>query len=99
MTAWALVRFGLPLFLSSLVAALTRDGRPNGNLPPIPAVPVPDVAADTPVTSRNGTTLPPYNTTYYFEQLIDHNNPSLGTFQQRYWHTWEFYEEGQYYHL
>ncbi|OBZ70209.1 putative serine protease K12H4.7 [Grifola frondosa] len=47
-----------------------------------------------PVTSRNGTTLPPYNTTYYFNQLIDHNNPQLGTFKQRFWHTYEFYEPG-----
>ena len=47
-----------------------------------------------PVTSRNGTVLPPYDTTYYFDQLIDHNNPSLGTFKQRYWHTYEWYERG-----
>jgi len=47
-----------------------------------------------PVYDKNGTEIPPYNTTYYFEQLIDHNNPSLGTFQQRYWHTWEWYESG-----
>jgi pimeloyl-ACP methyl ester carboxylesterase len=47
-----------------------------------------------PVTSRNGTVLPPYNHTYFFDQLIDHNNPSLGTFKQRFWHTWEFYEPG-----
>jgi hypothetical protein len=26
-----------------------------------------------------------------FEQLIDHNNPSLGTFQQRYWWNTEFW--------
>jgi len=38
--------------------------------------------------------LPPYNTTFLFDQLIDHNNPSLGTFKQRFWHTWEFYESG-----
>ncbi|KAI0262958.1 serine carboxypeptidase S28-domain-containing protein [Gloeopeniophorella convolvens] len=38
--------------------------------------------------------LPPLNTTYIFNQLIDHNNPDLGTFQQRYWTTWEFYETG-----
>lgn len=31
---------------------------------------------------------------YYFDQLIDHTNPSLGTFKQRYWHTWEFYKPG-----
>ncbi|CCM01542.1 uncharacterized protein FIBRA_03598 [Fibroporia radiculosa] len=43
---------------------------------------------------RNGTELPPLDTVYYFDQLIDHNNPSLGTFQQRYWQTWEYYEPG-----
>jgi hypothetical protein len=46
------------------------------------------------VTSRNGTILPPYDTVFLFDQLIDHNNPSLGTFKQRFWHTWEFYEQG-----
>lgn len=33
-------------------------------------------------------------TVYYFDQLIDHNDPSLGTFQQRYWMDWEFYAPG-----
>ncbi|KAG6820692.1 hypothetical protein H0H93_013211 [Arthromyces matolae] len=47
-----------------------------------------------PVVTRNGDLLPPYNTVYYFDQLIDHNNKSLGTFKQRYWHTYEFYEPG-----
>ncbi len=47
-----------------------------------------------PVVSRNGTQLPPYDYSYVFQQLIDHNNPSLGTFRQRYWHTYEFYESG-----
>ncbi|KAH9917352.1 serine carboxypeptidase S28-domain-containing protein [Fomitopsis serialis] len=46
------------------------------------------------IVDRNGTELPPLNTTYYFDQLIDHTNPSIGTFKQRYWHTWEFYEAG-----
>jgi len=93
----------LPLFsslavvlaVSSLVPvhAITRDGRAHANVPPAPIVPsVPVVEA--PVTSRNGTTLPPYTTIYYFDQLIDHNNPSRGTFQQRFWHTYEFYEPG-----
>ncbi|KAF8743831.1 hypothetical protein AX14_000237 [Amanita brunnescens Koide BX004] len=49
-----------------------------------------------PIKSRNGTELPPYSTIYYFDQLIDHNNPSLGTFKQRYWHTYEFYEPGKF---
>lgn len=44
---------------------------------------------------HQGNGLPPLDTTYYFDQLIDHDDPSLGTFQQRYWHTWEFYEPGK----
>ncbi|TBU33004.1 peptidase S28, partial [Dichomitus squalens] len=77
--------------------ALTSNGRIHANFPPRPSVPkvsAPTVEEAGPVTSRNGTVLPPYNTTYYFDQLIDHNNPSLGTFKQRYWHTYEFYESG-----
>jgi hypothetical protein len=60
---------------------------------PPPAIPLIS-AVDEPVTSHNGTVLPPYSTTYYFDQLIDHNNPLLGTFKQRYWHTYEYYEPG-----
>lgn len=37
----------------------------------------------------------PYSTTYYFDQLIDHNDPSLGTFQQRFWFTSEHYQPGR----
>ncbi|KAL0955730.1 hypothetical protein HGRIS_001947 [Hohenbuehelia grisea] len=58
--------------------------------PTIPRVAVPEG----PIFARDGTVLPPINTTYYFEQLIDHNDPSRGTFKQRYWHTWEFYKPG-----
>ncbi|KAI0065739.1 peptidase S28, partial [Artomyces pyxidatus] len=39
-------------------------------------------------------TLPPITTVYTFEQLVDHDHASLGTFSQRYWTTWEFYEPG-----
>ena len=95
------LRFGL--VASALAAllvgahALTPNGRIHANFAPRPSVPkvsAPTVEEAGPVTSRNGTTLPPYNTTYYFDQLIDHTNPSLGTFKQRYWHTYEFYETG-----
>lgn len=71
------------------------DGRLHGNIMPraqVPMVPMTDIVS--PVTSRNGTVLPPYNTTHYFDQLIDHDNPDLGTFSQRYWHTYEYYVEG-----
>ncbi|KAF7364825.1 Peptidase S28 [Mycena venus] len=75
-----------------VVNAFASDGHTKWILKPsIPIVPLEHTG---PVASRNGTVLPPYNTTYFFQQLIDHNNPSLGTFTQRYWHTSEFYEEG-----
>lgn len=64
-----------------------------------PGVPLVRISApDAPIISRNGTVLPPYNTLYEFDQLIDHKTPSLGTFKQRFWHTYEFYEPGIYYH-
>lgn len=83
-------------YLSAVSARRLQDGRLHGNVMrpatvPLVSAPAPDV----PVVSKNGTVLPPYNTTYYFDQLIDHNNPSLGTFKQRFWHTWEFYEPGE----
>ncbi|RPD60565.1 peptidase S28 [Lentinus tigrinus ALCF2SS1-7] len=87
-TATALLLFGVVK-----VAARTADGRAHANVPKRPSVPIIS-PPEGPVTSKNGTHLPPYNTTYYFDQLIDHNTPSLGTFKQRYWHTYQFYEPG-----
>ncbi|KAG9312786.1 serine carboxypeptidase S28-domain-containing protein [Chiua virens] len=58
--------------------------------PSLPKVYVPERT----LTSPNGTVLPPLKTTYYFDQLVDHNNPSRGTFQQRYWMSWEYYQNG-----
>ncbi|KAI0740521.1 peptidase S28 [Earliella scabrosa] len=80
--------------LSVASASSSRPERP-ALVPPRPAVPRLETPSEIlPVVSRNGTQLPPYGQTYYFNQLIDHNNPSLGTFLQRYWHTYEFYEQG-----
>lgn len=57
--------------------------------PGITRVPLPD----RPVTpGPNGTSLPPLGTVYQFEQRIDHNDTGRGTFKQRYWANWEFYE-------
>ncbi|KAJ7591573.1 peptidase S28 [Mycena floridula] len=72
-------------FLLPFAAARLDDGRLHANLPPRPSmkkIPVPPAS------------LPDISTVYYFDQLIDHQNPSRGTFKQRYWHTWEFYEPG-----
>jgi len=86
----------LALLASATIAMGIRlpDGRRNANMRPSAALPRVSPETIAPVVSRNGTELPPYNTTYYFDQLIDHNDPSKGTFKQRYWHTWEFYEPG-----
>ncbi|KAG8942753.1 hypothetical protein FRC04_003523 [Tulasnella sp. 424] len=49
-----------------------------------------DINDDLPVLDPNngGTSI---NTSYYFDQLLDHNNPSLGTFKQRYFFSDEFW--------
>ncbi|KAF9266345.1 hypothetical protein L218DRAFT_922990 [Marasmius fiardii PR-910] len=81
----------------AVAGALLPDGRPHANVPPLSTIPKLEHDAfsnDNMVFSRNGTQLSPYVTVYYFDQLIDHNNPSLGTFKQRFWHTYEFYEPG-----
>ncbi|KAI9063967.1 peptidase S28 [Trametes sanguinea] len=90
-----LLHFALPALLLFRSAA-ARPARAKGPLgPPHPRLPhVETPSEEVPVTSRNGTQLPPYTYSYVFDQLIDHNNPSLGTFRQRYWHTYEFYEPG-----
>jgi hypothetical protein len=97
MVPFKVARLTLSLFIAfRFTSAILPDGRFNANQMRKPAPPRVQVPADWPVTSRNGTQLPPYDTVYYFDQLIDHNNPELGTFQQRYWHTYEFYEPGGY---
>lgn len=87
--------FNMMLTLASLLlAGPTLAAIPNAMLrgmPSLPKIPVPDRSI---IISPNGTVLPPITTVYYFDQLIDHNNPDLGTFQQRYWMNWEFYEPG-----
>ncbi|KZW00377.1 hypothetical protein EXIGLDRAFT_639437 [Exidia glandulosa HHB12029] len=86
------------LFLASLLGAASAlsgfpHGRPHAQMLPMPSPPMAD-APVVPVTDVNGTELPPLTTIYTFEQLIDHNNPSAGTFTQRYYHTWQFYVAG-----
>ncbi|KAA1473364.1 peptidase S28 [Dentipellis sp. KUC8613] len=71
------------------------DGRLTGNMAPPPIVKKVQLRDNGPrVHSRTGATQPPLDTVYTFDQLIDHGNPQLGTFKQRYWADWEFYEPG-----
>ncbi|THH02165.1 hypothetical protein EW026_g651 [Hermanssonia centrifuga] len=90
-STWKIASVILPLL--ALTNARLPDGRLHANSPRPPTVPV-ITADDLLVTDITGAALPPLNTTYIFEQLIDHTNPSLGTFQQRYWTTWQWYETG-----
>lgn len=71
----------------ALLPGVWQAGKPQG-FPPI------ESDFDGPVLSKSGETLPPYNTTYYFDQLVDHSDPVKGTFKQRYWFNYEFYETG-----
>ncbi|KAI0065740.1 peptidase S28 [Artomyces pyxidatus] len=83
------------LALAPLALARLPDGRLHGNRPPRPLPPSVLAPDSTQVVhASTNATLPPLDTIYYFDQLIDHRNPSLGTFKQRYWSTWEFYEPG-----
>ncbi len=91
-STWKIASVILPLL--ALTNARLPDGRLHANSPRPPTVPV-ITADDLLVTDITGAALPPLNTTYIFEQLIDHTNPSLGTFQQRYWTTWQWYETGE----
>ena len=90
---WRLASALLALLALGTANARLPDGRLHGNMPRAPSVPKVS-AGDLVVTDTSGAILPPLNTTYFFDQLIDHTNPSLGTFKQRFWHTWEFYEKG-----
>ena len=83
------------LALAGTTQAILPDGRLNANMRRQSLMPRVDTTTLGPIKSRNGTELPPYSTVYYFDQLIDHTDPSLGTFKQRYWHTYEFYELGK----
>ncbi|KAJ2930761.1 hypothetical protein H1R20_g6344, partial [Candolleomyces eurysporus] len=58
------------------------------------AKPGPGLRKGRPVVDVNGNAIPNYDVVYEFDQLIDHNNASRGTFKTRYYHTWEYYREG-----
>ncbi|KAG1833222.1 peptidase S28 [Suillus subalutaceus] len=79
-----------------LLAVVARAAIPNTMLrgmQSLPKIPVPQRSITSPsVTALPG--VPNITTVYYFDQLIDHNNPGLGTFQQRYWMNREFYKPG-----
>lgn len=92
MVFWGTLLAASSLLLSFTSSVSAAKSRPNLNFGPVPAVP--KVAAPDDAPLKDGVALPPYNTWYYFDQLIDHQNPSLGTFKQRYYFTYEYYKPG-----
>ncbi|KDQ17878.1 hypothetical protein BOTBODRAFT_143634 [Botryobasidium botryosum FD-172 SS1] len=74
------------------VVAEVVFARPQWRLGVPPVHPPVDPPSHIPM--KDGVLLPPYDTIYTFDQLIDHDNPRLGTFKQRYYFTHEFYRHG-----
>ncbi|KAH8094922.1 peptidase S28 [Cristinia sonorae] len=72
--------------------ALSSYALPDGLWPKLPVPP--PASVETFTTDVNGQALPPLDTVYTFNQLVDHTNTRSGTFKQRYWHTWEYYKPG-----
>ena len=81
--------------LLPVVAAGSSPLSARGRRPYIPYVDEPD-KNQTVVHHSSGHNISSYHEIYYFDQLIDHNDPNKGTFKQRYWHNYEFYEPGAY---
>lgn len=82
----------LAVSATAVSAITTRSFGPRPPLPPPLDADKVQIAMDP--LDTNGSALPPLTTTYYFNQLIDHKDPSKGTFQQRYWMAWNFYKDG-----
>ncbi|KAG6846633.1 hypothetical protein H0H93_012724, partial [Arthromyces matolae] len=89
----------LSLSLCVLLAQFSDAVRPTNSAshhflrPSVPKAPLHDPSSPV-IRPNDGKELAPYDTVNYFDQLIDHNNASLGTFKQRFWHTYEAYQPG-----
>ncbi|KAJ6468409.1 peptidase S28 [Mycena sanguinolenta] len=68
---------------------LVAGARPPSGLLPLKQPPLAFAETRTGLTSD--ATQP---TAYFFDQILDHSNPSLGTFQQRFWFYEGYYKEG-----
>lgn len=87
--------FCVSILLCVLVEARLPDGRMRANQPPIPIIPgLQQKIRVEAVADVNGAASLPYDTVYYFDQLIDHKNPSKGAFKQRSWVAWGSYKPG-----
>ena len=73
----------LVLLLHVAASDATLFGR-NKLVPPYEKHPSIDVAIDDPTVSHTGSA--------FFQQLLDHDDPSKGTFQQKFWWNSEWWE-------
>ncbi|KAJ7454756.1 peptidase S28 [Mycena latifolia] len=80
------------LALSWIACALVplAVARPPGGLP-IPKQPPFSFTESQAASLTPAATAP---TAYFFDQILDHSNPSLGTFPQRYWFYDGYYKQG-----
>ena len=70
-------------FLAASAAAANQfAGRPRLAPPPLGGEVAPFIANSTAATNGSG----------YFTQLLDHNDPSKGTFKQKFWWNAEFWK-------
>lgn len=75
---------------SSTNAALSKVSNLGPPIPLPPPLVDPDFEANAQITKRDATAVPTTGTGV-FQQLIDHNDPSKGTFNQSYWWSSEFW--------
>jgi pimeloyl-ACP methyl ester carboxylesterase len=91
---------GVLSFLASVSLAygLVSKGYNNPVLPPRPLAPAfsaPDALENYAFRiAQSDEEHPSLKTVYLFDQYVDHNDHTQGTFKQRYWVSWEFYEPG-----
>ncbi|TFK25968.1 hypothetical protein FA15DRAFT_638482 [Coprinopsis marcescibilis] len=92
-SSWRLITSALLFSLFTVCSARLPDGRPHANTMAPPTIPALRAPSTAPI-DRDGRRIPPYEEVYYFEQLVDHNDRSKGTFLQRFWFTYERYRQG-----
>ncbi|PBK68058.1 hypothetical protein ARMSODRAFT_1020087 [Armillaria solidipes] len=88
-----LLLFYATIILRAYVLGRTSDRR---RIPKASEIPKVDIENHESANAlfRESAAVAPYDTVYYFDQLTDHDDPSKGTFKQRYWPSAEFYTEG-----
>lgn len=84
------MRFDTPTAVAAIFSAVAVASASRTSPLPRQRIPRPQVPKTVPVSPT--TTVPNITTTtLFFDQLLDHNNPSAGTFKQRFFFSEGFY--------